>query len=284
VKRLNPEISLGFLVASLFWIGVVGWQSSHAPAEKQNAECYEAAKKTGYKNEECKTFWERTTNDPIALFNLILAFSTVGLWIATISLYRAGEKQLGLARDEFDATHRPWIPITNVKINFGLKWAKGNAIVGLSVFCKNIGPSPAQRVSLNARIFPFLYNEAIPEEIAKLQASHAPSAATQQLTEQTLFPDAAQELATALVIPEAVIADLKDRFGDPATEMVPVIIGFIEYHFSFGVRSPHYTPFVYHLWRTDASGNARITFKLDASNVEADEMILVPLINVGDPT
>jgi hypothetical protein len=108
-RILNPEIALGFFVASLFWIGVVGLQASYAPTEKQKDECYEAARKTGYKADECKSFWERTTGDPIALFNLILAFSTVGLWVATISLYRAGRQQFDLARQEFIATHRPRI-------------------------------------------------------------------------------------------------------------------------------------------------------------------------------
>jgi hypothetical protein len=103
MKRLNPEISVGFLLASLFWIGVLGWQSSYSPTERQKDECYETAKKTGYKADECKSFWERTTSDPIALFNLILAFSTVGLWVATIFLYRAGEKQIGIAKDAADS-------------------------------------------------------------------------------------------------------------------------------------------------------------------------------------
>jgi hypothetical protein len=103
MRRLNPEISLGFFVASLLWISVVGWQAAYSPTEKQRDECYEAAKKTGYKADECKSFWERTTSDPIALFNLILAISTVGLWVATIALYRAGEKQSGIAGKAADA-------------------------------------------------------------------------------------------------------------------------------------------------------------------------------------
>jgi len=90
-----------------FWVGIVGWQSAYSPTEKQKDECYETAHKTGYKTDECKSFWERTTSDPVALFNLILAISTVGLWSATISLYRAAERQFSLGRQEFIATHRP---------------------------------------------------------------------------------------------------------------------------------------------------------------------------------
>ena len=109
LRKLNPEICLGFLTASLFWIGVVIWQSSYTPTEKQKDECYETAKKIGLKVDECKTFLEKTTSDPVALFTLALAVSTLGLWFATITLYRAGDEQLVLARAEFTATHRPRI-------------------------------------------------------------------------------------------------------------------------------------------------------------------------------
>jgi hypothetical protein len=73
MKKPKPEIAVGFFVASIFWIGVVGWQSSYAPTEKQRDECYEAAHKTGYKADECKTFWERTASDPIALILYLLS-------------------------------------------------------------------------------------------------------------------------------------------------------------------------------------------------------------------
>lgn len=139
LKRLNPEIVLGFLVATIFWIGVVGWQSSYAPTEKQKDECYETAKKTGHKADECKTFWEKTTSDPIALFNLILAFSTVGLWVATISLYRAGNKQFVLARQEFIATHRPKVIVRFIQEPF-----YGDAMIRQAwVTVVNIGVNPA---------------------------------------------------------------------------------------------------------------------------------------------
>jgi hypothetical protein len=136
MRRLNPEISLGFFVASLFWIGIVGWQSSYSPTEKQKDECYEAAKNTGYKNDECKTIWEKTTSDPIALFNLILAFSTVGLWVATISLYRAGERT---ARRQL----RAYVLASSAKAkNFGSTKESFEA----RVIIRNSGKSPASDV------------------------------------------------------------------------------------------------------------------------------------------
>jgi hypothetical protein len=272
----------------------MSWLTSGIPPCIVNPENYSAYYADG---DKCPTFHVflfkflarifETLGDPnwvVAIFTVILAISTIGLWVATISLYRAGEKQFGLARDDFNATHRPWIPVTKVTLNFGLKWAQGNALVGLNVFCKNAGNSPAQRVSLAAAIFPFLYNEDIPREMAKLQKAHAAST-ERALIEYTLFPGMPDELCITrmLLIPESELFVLKDRFGDPATEMVPVILGSIEYYFPFGEKSPHHTPFVYFLWGTN-NGTDRLTFKLNGQNVEPDNMILVDIISAGDPT
>jgi hypothetical protein len=98
LKRFRiPEMVLGALFSAPLWALVWAWTDSYAPTEKQKQECYEAAQKTGQKGDECKTFWERTTSDPVAFFTLVLAFSTVGLWGATIALYLSGEKQIGIA-------------------------------------------------------------------------------------------------------------------------------------------------------------------------------------------
>ena len=59
--------------------------------------------------------------------------------------------------------------------------------------------------------------------------------------------------------------------------MIPVIVGSIEYYFSFGEPTPHYTPFVYHVWRSDSQGVARNAIQLDGRNVGDRDMILVPL-------
>jgi hypothetical protein len=92
----TPEIVLGALFGAALMAGIWGWTDSYAPTERQRQECYEAAKQAHQKSDECKTFWERTTSDPIAFFTLVLAFSTIGLWIVTGGLYLAGERQINL--------------------------------------------------------------------------------------------------------------------------------------------------------------------------------------------
>jgi hypothetical protein len=109
---------LGALLASAILGGFWGWSARYAPTAKQKEECYDAAKQSGQKSDECKTFWERTTSDPVDLFTLVLAASTIGLWVATIALYIAAEKAARSARDaldlanrEFLSTHRPRIVV-----------------------------------------------------------------------------------------------------------------------------------------------------------------------------
>jgi hypothetical protein len=45
LRRLNPEIALGFLLATILWAGVLAWQSSYASTEIEKQACYEVAKK-----------------------------------------------------------------------------------------------------------------------------------------------------------------------------------------------------------------------------------------------
>jgi hypothetical protein len=50
----------------------------------------------------------------LTTFTGILAFATVGLGIATVGLYAAGEKQFRLAQDEFISSHRPRVILRDV--------------------------------------------------------------------------------------------------------------------------------------------------------------------------
>jgi hypothetical protein len=106
MKRLNPEIALGFLIATVLWIGVLGWQASYAPTDSEKRQCEESATKTGHKTEECKTLWERTTTDPVAFFTFWLVVFTGGLGVSTVMLWRAGERQIELARETSTAQSR----------------------------------------------------------------------------------------------------------------------------------------------------------------------------------
>jgi hypothetical protein len=97
-KLINGEIAFGFFLATIFWIAVLGWVTSFQSTPQEQEACYQSAAKSGRDTSECKTFWEKTTSEPVAFFSLVLAFSTVGMWLATIGLYRSAEKQIRTSR------------------------------------------------------------------------------------------------------------------------------------------------------------------------------------------
>jgi hypothetical protein len=108
-KIINGEIALGFILSTVLWICLLGWATSYAPTNPEKEACYQAAAKSGRSTDECKFFWERTTSDPIALFTLVLAVSTIGLWTATIALYYAGERQLRQLKDTAERQLRAYV-------------------------------------------------------------------------------------------------------------------------------------------------------------------------------
>jgi hypothetical protein len=160
LKRLtNGEFVLAMLVASLFWICVLAWAS--APTDAKKDACYRSAEKTGRSTVECKSFLERTTSDPIAMFTFVLAVSTVGLWLATISLYRAGEKQFRLARAEFLATHRPKIRIKNVWLRNEFWYDQS---INVRVVCVNHGTTDAQLIDYGVDFLPVIRGKPLPPD------------------------------------------------------------------------------------------------------------------------
>jgi hypothetical protein len=98
LRWLRAEIVFGFLIATVFWAGVLGWQAANVPTDAEKQKCYDAAEKAHHKTEECKTLWQRTTSDPVAFFTFWLVLSTIGLGISTVMLWGAGEKQFRHAR------------------------------------------------------------------------------------------------------------------------------------------------------------------------------------------
>jgi hypothetical protein len=108
LRKRYPEIALGFLLASLFWIGILGWQASHSSDNNHAEECIEIAKKAGFKTDECKSFLQRSASDPVAAFTLVLSLSTIALWLVT-------RRSADIAERAFTNLERPYIYIFGVK-------------------------------------------------------------------------------------------------------------------------------------------------------------------------
>jgi hypothetical protein len=114
-RRTNPEILLGLLLASLFWIVVLGWQASYFPRSQQANDCYETAKKAGTKTDDCKGFWERTTSDPTAAFTLGIFIFNIVLRLSTVALWQVTRRSTDIAERAFSDLERPYVYIFGAK-------------------------------------------------------------------------------------------------------------------------------------------------------------------------
>jgi hypothetical protein len=132
----NDKGVMTFAFTTLFWVAVLGWATSYTPTNTQKEACYQAAAKSGRSTDECKSFWEQTTSQPIALFTLVLALSTVGLWSATI---------IGINNQSKDTRilQRAYISVATRGIEISTK----DEVVGQFALV-NKGRIPARKVSL----------------------------------------------------------------------------------------------------------------------------------------
>jgi hypothetical protein len=109
--RVPSSVFSPLLTFAVFAVGVLVASSFVAPPQRGTEHSTGAQKST--KEDVKHGFWEKTADDPVAYFTLwmvaftgVLAVSTVGLGIATVFLWRAGEKQIAVARDAANAATR----------------------------------------------------------------------------------------------------------------------------------------------------------------------------------
>jgi hypothetical protein len=135
--------------------------------------------------ESADAFLERHDKSVVGFFTIVLAISTIGLWLATNKLWVAGEKQFGLlsesstsqsrdmqasidiareanqfALNGLISNQRPWVIIESASTGaYGTGKKLGvlaindeRIIVGFSLNLKNVGKGPAQNVSVDARL------------------------------------------------------------------------------------------------------------------------------------
>jgi len=79
------------------------------------------------------------------------------LWVATIALYQSGEKQFGLGRAEFNATHRPRIRIHAAAFKRVPPQTPADEAdiwdrLAASLICFNVGDADAAKVEVRGQI------------------------------------------------------------------------------------------------------------------------------------
>ena len=157
LRLLNFQVAIGFLLATVFWMMVVVWQSAYAPTEMERQKCQETAEKAGRNGAECRTLWEKTTTDPVAFFTLWLMIFTGGLTVSTILLWNSSERQLGHLRETSERELRAYVYVeeTDLKLEENGTWSHSFRI-------KNFGKTPAHRVRVVYRVEAVPWNDGKP--------------------------------------------------------------------------------------------------------------------------
>src|SRR5947209_2772591 len=112
VERAHKiAVSVAFVLLSAW----VLWQSLQIPqlSIQYRGAATEEHSPSRYTEEEKKQTDEALARYTgwLTFFTGILAFATIGLGVATLGMYLISKRQIGLARDEFNSTHRPKIRI-----------------------------------------------------------------------------------------------------------------------------------------------------------------------------
>ncbi|MFZ1922290.1 MAG: hypothetical protein WAU57_11740 [Xanthobacteraceae bacterium] len=189
LKRLNPEISLGFLLATILWIGVLGWSLSYAPTDVEKQDCQQAAKAAGHKTEECKTLWERTTSDPVAFFTFVLSISTIALFASTAALWFVTRRSANIAERALTDLERPYIFFDAIQTNltsfFNLLFDPYRMTPEFWLDIVNYGRTPGnfEEGAIFYEVGRFLPDEFVPPEQISLASPHS------ELAEIIVGPD-----------------------------------------------------------------------------------------------
>lgn len=193
----------------------------------------------------------------VGLFTLLLGIATFFLWRETERLARGAEgqatdiqEQLRIARDDFAASHRPWISFSVQPLDPGITVDADGIFLSVRFKMINHGSSPAIGASANAMLY--FYDPDISE-------------ATKQrdICAQLTLPINATDAWGTCVMPETP-EFLDMRFGIPRAEYDAVVAaghalslvlsGCIDYGFPFGDGSNHQSGFVFYIGKKNPNG------------------------------
>jgi hypothetical protein len=226
-------------------------------------------------------FLERHDKSVVGGFTIVLAISTIGLWLATNRLWFAGERQLELlaktasdqSRDmekSLIAANRPWIKV-EIRVGGPIVYNVNGANFTLQYVLTNIGHSPAVNVHVSPRvIFPVLSMEAeskfnpraeLEKIIAAEKARSGPS-----FFGHSLFPEE--------TITQPITVTMTDDDIKLATALIgaiyPTIVGTVSYRMGLDDES-HQTGFIVEIKRDDTPRPSTIQNNRWAGAIWVDE-------------
>jgi hypothetical protein len=224
-------------------------------------------------------------SDPIiAIFTIVLAWSTIGLWGQTRRLASGAEaqaedtkKSLAIAKTSADAavaSTRPWVRIDAV-IDGPLTTYDDGVIAELRVSVLNTGRSPAFDVDLTGKIVPTIYGMYLPNAIKELRASTGPSLAIFKDTGVCLFPNETYSTKLRCVMTEEHFSLAKAE-NNGAT--VPAIIVGASYRHTSGDAM---TLTVFSMPTTNLRSDHKVDWNVDAIPAENLHLVRIPFYNVA---
>jgi hypothetical protein len=182
----------------------------------------------------------------LALFTVILAFSTILLWLSTRDLFRAAETQALLTQRIFVSTERPWMSVVSATAGQLTVTPEQSTLI-VRFILKNTGKTPAMDVNLFAELFVYTKNER--SDAAALEGVVQRTLSLNKKSGETFFPGdergemelGAVNAQRGLVITRAAI----EASYPPAEKVNVAIVGCVIYRFTFE-EGQHFTPFIFH--------------------------------------
>lgn len=192
-----------------------------------------------------------------ALSTLAIAAFTFTLFLVTRMQTKLTKDTLDLARDDFAATHRPWIS-TELKVDEnGIHFDEtGTFYIHLNTICRNVGATPAKKVSVVVR--PHVL-EGNPDKMGDAARLKQVLKAQEELSADIRSGDCIfQQDVGRVVFPGQQFEESVDNgFFDKqwlkvlskGSDTLPpfYIIGIVSYVFTFGDGAQHQTGFAYEI-------------------------------------
>jgi hypothetical protein len=204
--KFNSQLVAAYLIL----LEITSW----LPAPRGAACVVNPANYGGYyaEHNECPTFhvfltklfsrvFEMLSNPNwiIAIFTVVLAGSTIALWVVT---WQSGVRQSrdmegaiaaakdanDLNRNNFTATQRPWLKVT-VELASGFTSDGKTGTVGLAISAKNMGASPAFNVNCNVMTYPNIDGETEVESYRMLADAVASRSIQDRGYGRVIFPN-----------------------------------------------------------------------------------------------
>jgi len=235
--------------------------------------------------ESDKGWWQKLWTDPIATFSAVLALLTFGLIGVGIVQGILINRQINLARDDFEATHRPWL---NVQIAIGprgLYFDVNGANLDLVAICKNATNSPAKDVGFHIR--PIFLGKYQPGAKGQERVLNAQATLCDEIRKQPYHPWADGRVVfpndqfVENMIYSFCGAQELDRMSKeevPVAGWLPslVIVGCVDYRFPFGGSAHHQTGFAYSIQRLKPGHPGVFGFEYPSVDLPPAQLLLNP--------